>query len=491
MQRLKLISIFTALCFFISCGGPTGDNESPDYQNADTSLVEEFSGIPNEEVQRDLKDIKEDGVIRVITMYSSTNYFLYRGQTMGYEYELIQRLAKDFGLKIELVVVRTIRELVEKLRAGEGDIVAAGMTVTNSRKHYVRFTNALYQTNQVLVQRKPSNWRKLKLHQIEQSLVRDPIHLLGDTVLVRKNSSYFHRLTNLEEELGGNIHIIAVDNMDTEKLISLVEEGEIKYTVADKNLAEVNAVYFPDLDVKTDLSFSQQIAWAVRRTSPNLADTLNIWIEKMKKRNDYYAIYDRYYKSSRSMKKRVESDFFSEKTGKISPYDEIIKKYVEPTGWDWRLVASLVYQESQFNPKAHSWAKASGLMQIMPRTARDLGIKNIHDPNDNIRGGVKYLKQIWDHWEGIEDSTERFKMTFASYNCGMFHVEDARRLAEKEGMNPDVWNENVEVQILNLRFSKYYRDPIVKYGYVRGSEPVKYVREIFERYEDYKRFIPE
>jgi membrane-bound lytic murein transglycosylase F len=218
-------------------------------------------------------------------------------------------------------------------------------------------------------------------------------------------------------------------------------------------------------------------------------DTVNYWIKKMKKYNDYYVIYDKYFKNSRSFSKRIESDFYSEKTGKISPYDELIKKYVEPTGWDWRLISSLVYQESRFDTRARSWASANGLMQLMPATAKEMGVRNMNDPEDNIRGGVRYLKKIYDRWENIEDSVQRLKFTFASYNCGYYHVIDAQKLAVKYESDPSIWDGSVEVQVLNLSYSNYYRDELVKYGYVRGREPVNYVFDIYERYEVYKQFI--
>ena len=441
-------------------------------------------------IERDLDEIVESGVLRVVTMYSSTNYFLYRGEPMGYEYELVQRLAEYLKLELQVIIARDLGELFEKLNNGEGDIIAAGITITNERKHNIRFTDYLYLTKQVLVQKKPDNWRSLMRHQIDENLVKDPIDLIGDTVHVPKGSSYFNRLQHLQEEIGGNIHIKVIDGeLPVEKIISMIVDGDIKYTVADQSLAEVSASYYPVLDVQTPISFSQRIAWAVRKNSSNLVDTVNFWIKKMKKYNDYYAIYDKYFRSSRSYKKRVKSDFYSENTGKISPYDDLIKLYTQPTGWDWRLISSLVYQESHFDPEAESWVSANGLMQLMPSTAEEMGITDMSDPNQNIRGGIKYLRSIWKQWETIPDSIQRLKFTFASYNCGIHHVQDAQRLCENEGKNPDIWDGNVEEEVLNLTYSKYYSDPAVKYGYVRGREPVSYVKEIFERYEVYKQFI--
>lgn len=481
MGTLMRFYIFSLVIFpgLASCGIENSGNDNSGTHSESSDL-------------RDLNEILESGKIRAITVYSSTNYFLYRGQPMGYEYELLQRLAEYLGLELEILVANEIREMFDMLNRGDGDVLAAGLTITNERRHDVRFTEYLYLTKQMLVQRKPENWRKMKRHVINNHLVKDPIELIGDTVHVTKNSSFFRRLKNLEEEIGGNIHIQVVDgDISTEKLISMVVNGEIKYTVADEQIAYINATFNPVLDVKTALSFSQRIAWALRKENTDLADTLNFWITKMKKYNDYYAIYDKYFRSSRSFKKRIQSDFYSEKTGKISPYDEVIRTHVAEIGWDWRLIASLIYQESHFDPGAKSWASANGLMQLMPATAKELGVKNMADPNDNLRGGIKYLHRIWDKWDDIADSTERLKFTFASYNCGIHHLFDAQKLAKREGLDPLVWDDNVEKMILNLTYPKYYRDPEVKYGYVRGREPVEYVKNIFKLYENYKDFVPE
>lgn len=441
--------------------------------------------------ERDLDDVLEEGVLRVITIYSSTNYFLYKGQPMGYEFDLASRLADYLNVKLEIIVARDIAEMLSHLKNGEGDLIAAGLTVTNERKNDLRFTEYLYLTNQVLVQRKPENWHQMMRHEVDAQLIRDPINLIGDTVFVPKNSSFYRRLKNIEEETGGNINIQVVDgDQGTEKLISMVVDGEIKFTVADKNVADINASYYPILDVSTSLSSSQRIAWALRKESQHLGDTINFWITKMKKYNEYYAIYDKYFKSPRSFRKRIGSDFYSEKTGKISPYDDIIKRHADPAIFDWRLISSLIYQESNFDPEAISWTNAGGLMQLLPSTAEEMGITDMSNADDNIRGGLKYLKLLWKQWDSIEDSVQRLKFTFASYNCGIHHLYDAQKLAEREEMNPNVWDENVEKQILNLTYPNFYRDPLVKYGYVRGREPVNYVNEIFERFEHYKTFIP-
>lgn len=444
------------------------------------------------DTELDLADIKKRGKLKAITTYSGTSYFLYKGKTMGFEYELLKKLCKKLGVGLEMVIAKDEDELMNMLIRGEGDLIAYGYTILDERKSKIAFTKPLYLSNQVLVQKKPRNWRKMKLHEIKKELITDPIQLIGDTVSVKKNSSYASRLKNLNKELGGSIHIDTLEGtLTTEEIIKKVSTGEIKYTVVDQNIGYINASFYPNLDISTKISFSQQIAWGVRKNSPQLLHEINEWISDYTKTVEFHVIYNKYYKNKRRYKARVKSEFYSLSDNKISPYDDMIKKYAKKIGWDWRLVASIAYQESQFQPQSESWAGARGLMQIMPETAEELNITDPTDPYESIRGGAAYLQQVWQKHKDITDSIQRIKFTLASYNCGYAHLKDAQRIAKRKGLNPYIWDDNVELAILDLSQPAYYNSKGIRYGYVRGTEPYNYVRQIFERYEHYKAFIEE
>jgi membrane-bound lytic murein transglycosylase F len=451
---------------------------------------DETPEVPEIYKKGDLKQIKKSGKLRALTVYSGTSYFLYRGRPMGYEFELLERFAKYLDVDLEIIVVDNIDELLEKLNKGEGDIVAHGLTITANRKEDVSFTDHLYLTKQVLVQKKPDNWRTMPWKNLENALVHDPLGLIGDTVSVREMSSYKERIYNLSEELGGTIHInILSGEMSTDEIIERVAVGEIKYTISDDNIASIMSTYYPILDVKVPVSFSQRIAWATRHDSKNLLIATNNWLEEIKRQADFNVIYNKYFKNKKNFKRRIKSDFYSLNKQQISPYDSLIKKHSKSLNWDWRLVASQIYQESKFDPRVSSWAKASGLMQLMPETAKELGITNRADPGQSIKGGTKYLKQLWGNFKNITDPIQRTKFTLASYNCGLYHVKDAQSLAKKRGLDETIWDNNVDNMILELSQPKNYRDPVVKYGYVRGIEPYNYVIQIFERYQHYRQFI--
>jgi len=168
----------------------------------------------------------------------------------------------------------------------------------------------------------------------------------------------------------------------------------------------------------------------------------------------------------------------------------LIKEYADSIGWDWKLLASLIYEESNFNPKVKSWAGAVGLMQLLPETGKAHGAENLLDPEENIRAGADYISWLDQYWlQYIKDKDERIKFILASYNIGFGHIEDARRLAEKHGADPNIWEDNVEVYLLKKSKPQYYNDDVVRNGYCNGKETYAYVKNVIQRYERYSQFI--
>ena len=439
-----------------------------------------------------LKEIKEAGEVVAVTDYNSTNYFIYRGKPMGYQYDLLKEYANHLGVELKIKVNKDLQKSFDLLQSGECDILAYNLTVTESRKKTINFTEPYGQTRQVLVQRKPEGWRNMSQREIDLNVIRNQLELNGKVVYVRANSSYEQRLRNLSEEIGGNIKIIEKEEYTEEQLISLVARGEIDYTVCDENLAKVNRTYYPNIDVKTAISFPQSLAWGVPKAADSLLLSLNNWIKDFKTSVDYALIYNKYFKNRKSALIH-RSDYYTISSGKISPYDDLFRKYGENIDWDWRLLASLAYQESRFKPNARSWAGASGLMQLMPSVISQFGVNNKFSPEQSIKGGTRLLNWLDTQLKnkGIKDEEERLKFMLAAYNVGLGHVLDARRLAEKYGDNPNKWDNNVEEYILKKSDPDYYNDEVVYYGYARGNETYNYVRQILDRYEHYKNIIDE
>jgi membrane-bound lytic murein transglycosylase F len=445
--------------------------------------------VPKSENVSRLTQVSDRGVLRVVTDFNSTSYFIYRGQPMGYQYEMLQELADYLGVRLEVIVNNNLEEKFELIETGEVDLIAVNLAVTKERRSKMDFTVPHTQTHQVLVQRKPADWRSLSMKILEDSLVRSQLDLAHETIYVQRNSSYAKRLYNLSDEIGDSINIVEVD-IGSEKLIEMVARGEIDYTVSDENVAQVNESYFDNIDIETPVSFPQNLAWAVEKGADDLKFTIDTWLTDFKKTKKYAVLYHKYYRNKRSAE-IVESDLFSNNSGKISPYDVTLKQLSEDIGWDWRLLASMVYQESRFNPHAKSWAGAFGLMQLMPATAKRFGVGPDSPTKMQMRAGTMFIQWLDDRLNHIEDVQEREKFILASYNVGLGHVLDARALAVKHGMDPDKWDGNVADFLLSKSDPAVYSDPVVKYGYCRGAEPYHYVAEILERYEHYKNLVGE
>lgn len=427
----------------------------------------------------DLPQIKDSGELVVLTLYSSTSYFIYRGQEMGFQYELSDQFAKSLGLKLRIEVANDVEELIQKLMDGEGDMIAYNLPITKEGKDSILYCGEEVITHQVIVQKARGRNKPLK----------DVTELVGKDIYV-KPGKYYDRLVNLNNELGGGIHIheVANDSITVEDLITQVAQGKIPYTVADNDLAKLNKTYYPNLDVNLSISFDQRASWAVRKDSPELAAAANQWHKENMTSPAYTASTKRYFENSKMM---PHSPILSLKEGKISHYDELFKKYAKEIGWDWRMLASLAYTESNFDTTAVSWAGAKGLMQLMPATARAMGVPagQEQNPEESIKAAIKFISSTDRSLRMITDKQERLNFVLASYNAGLGHIYDAMALAEKYGKNKLVWKDNVENFILLKSNEEYFKDPVCKNGYFRGIETYNFVRDITSRYESYKKKI--
>lgn len=429
-----------------------------------------------DDVEIDLPQLKALGEITAVTLYSSTSYFQYKMQPMGYEYDLISDFARSEGLKLNIKVAENPTRLIEMLEAGEADVVAYPIQINNTLKEQVLYCGREEQDCQVLIQSSNKG----------DTLIKDVTELIGKDIYVKPGTKYFERLKNLNTELGGDIHIHTVDqdSITTEDLIAMVSQGKIPYTISDENIARLNKTYFWNLNVSLKISFLQRSSWVVRKTSPKLAEAINTWASDKSGVHVYKALVKRYFELS---KQPLTTEMPEVKNGHVSPYDDLFRKHAKNIGWDWQLLASIGYQESRFNPNVVSWAGAEGLMGIMPNTAKALGVTphELKDPDTGIRTGVDCLRRFRQGFSEITNPIEKIKFTLAAYNAGIGHIYDAQRLAEKYGKNPNVWEDNVAEFIRLKNDPTYYNDPVCKHGYLRGSETFNYVRDVMGRYNYY------
>ena len=458
-----------------------------------------------EPITRDLAQIKERGALTVLAPYNSTSYFLYRGEPLGYEFELLRNFAESQGIALKVIVVTDPKSLYPLLNSGDGDIIAARLVPTEADKQDVSFTNALYRTEPALVQQEkpaaatdpitrkalqPGPHEGLSEIDVQARLITRPSQLADKTVHLPAESPYEQTLVELADDISGDIHVVEMGGpIQDEALAQKVAKGEVDFTVMQSNLADLKESEFSNLKVRPVVGRSHSVAWAVRKNAPELLNVLNAWIEEKQNGVLFDRLYEKYFKDRRSYKERVDSKYLTSRTGKLSEYDELLKQFAPELKWDWRLLASQAFQESRFKPEARSWAGATGLLQLMPRTAQEHGCKNPRDPEDNVRGAVRFLQWLTVHWgKRIPNETERIKFILASYNTGAGHVEDAQRLTKKYGGDPERWSD-VSYWLLQKSTQQYSTDPVVKFGFCRGLEPVNYVRLILERYDHYRQFV--
>lgn len=427
-----------------------------------------------------LEEITKRGVLNVCTYYNTTDYYVYKGVTKGFHYELVKDFADYLGVKLHVEVNSDMEECIQELNEGKYDLIAMSLSVSENRKKKILFTNPFFKTHSVLVQNKK---RKEHIDSLSQ--------LSGKDIYIQKGTSYEEFLQQLKDSLHLEFNISPLTEATYEDILVMVENNEVEFTVTDHNIAKIAAHYMPYLDYSLHLSDEFPIAWGTALNGILLTEELNAWLNNIKKSGKFNVLYNRYFNSS-YVTSLHNSKYYKLKNGKISSFDPIIKKAARTMGWDWRLLAAIIFQESKFDPEAVSWLGAVGLMQVMPETALSLGIEDYTDPKDNIRAGTTYLKRlekIFSKYPLTEE--DQIKFTLAAYNAGPGHVIDAMKLAEAYNKDPYVWNNNVDYFLLHKSNPEFYRDTLIQHGYCDGRQAYDFVNNILENYSHYKNTIPE
>ena len=427
--------------------------------------------------KEDFDGIRKRRVLRVLTRNSAATYFLWKGQLLGFEYELAREFAKRHGLRLEVIVAPSRADLLPWLAEGRADLIAAGLTRTAEREGEFAFSRPTNKVSEIVVARADPS-------KPPPSDVKD---LAGRTVHVRRSSSYWGTLEKLRKEGGVEFTLAeAPEELETEEIIGKVAAGEYDLTVADGHILDIERTWRDDIVAGIALGDPQPHGWVVRKDDRKLLAAIDAFFEKEYRGLIYNMTYAKYFKNERKIRKHAE--FRADRTGELSPYDELARKYAEKYGYDWRLIVAQMYQESRFDPAARSWVGAIGLMQVMPRTAKEMGFADPSKPEAGIHAGVKYMDWVRDRFERELPVKDRTWFALAAYNAGYGHVADARRLAARKGWDANRWFDHVERAMLLLARPEYARK--ARYGYCRGEEPVKYVRGIRARYRAYTRVAP-
>jgi membrane-bound lytic murein transglycosylase F len=434
------------------------------------AIIYVFNPVVKEYKFVTLHKIRKAGQITIITRNTPHCYYLYRDEPMGFEYELAREFADYLGVELKVNIAESWEGMFPDIYNGEGAVIAAGMTITPRRQKQVSFSDGYMNIQQHLIAHRNS----AKIKNIDD--------LSGKTIHVRQATAYQERLEELQQQ-GVGLTIELHDDLPTEELIQQVAQGEIELTVADSNIALLNRRHYPAAIMAFPISDQQNLGWAVHPKARHLIRKINSFFKAIKENGKFEELYNKYYGNITSFDYVDLKVFHRNIKNNLSRYSPFIKAAAKKYGFDWRLIAAQMYQESHLNPRARSRAGARGLMQLLPSTARIFDIKDIYNPVDNINGGVRYLKKLYDRFDEA-DEANRLLIALAAYNVGQGHVQDARRLAIKKKLDPDSW-ESLAQTLPLLRYRKYYKD--AKYGYCRGTEPVRYIKQIMIYYDVLKR----
>jgi membrane-bound lytic murein transglycosylase F len=434
-------------------------------------------GEPESVALGDLDRIRNRRVLRVLTRNNAATTFLHRGKQVGFEYELIRKFARSIGCRVQLVIPPGFEDLLPWLMEGRGDIVAASLVATPDRRRRAALTRPYLNATQLLVARTE-----------DAPALRGPADLAGRRVAVRASSIYHRTLESLRDEGGIPLEIQVVpESTETEDLIAGVANGTYDATVAVSHIFAIARAWQPNVVGAFGLGKPLEIAWAIRPEDTKLMEAADAFLKIHGRGTTFLNVLrKKYFTDAARISRRVRNR--PEVSGRISPYDGLFRQYGAETGLDWRLLAAQAYQESRFRPAARSWSGALGIMQVLPRTAREMGVEeDLLDPETSIRAGALYLKYLAETQYRDLPPPERLRFALGAYNAGPGHIRDGRKLARERGLDPDIWFGSVDGVLPDLSLRAVASK--ARYGYCRCRETVEYVGGIEERYKRYKQAL--
>lgn len=417
----------------------------------------------------DFSSIKDRGVLRVITYANPSHYYLYKGNLFGFEYELLKQFAKSHMLRLNVILAHTQDEMFELLNNGKGDLIAASLPRSIIKEsESVRYTVPYNYASPILIGR------------VNEEPIIDIRELAGRRVTLAQDSPYWDFMLKLKDQ-GLKFELVKANHgVNLEGTMLMVALGIYDLTVVGDHQITAAKPYSVGVEAQFILSEPQAHRWAVRSDRQQLFNSLNDFLNIQFRSEKYNVLHAKYFEQPQS-EKYVNARLT--KITSLSPYDDMTQKYSAEYGFDWRLITALMFQESQFDPKANSYAGAQGLMQMIPATAEFMGVSNLNNPKSSIDGGVRYLNYLRSRFEDSILLQDRIWFTLASYNAGYGRVKRARKLAKIMGLDKDKWFDNVEVAMMGL--GKFYTKKGKQVPYCQCGQTVVYVREIRTRYFNY------
>ena len=417
-----------------------------------------------------LEKIQQRGKLQILTLNSASTYFQDTNGLNGFEFQLASLFAESIGVPPEFITVTQFADLYPELLFGSGDIIAAGLSENESEfSSAVAYGPRYFESANQLLYRKGNVTRPKTLADLTEGQLQ-----------VVSGTSQAKLLSEMQQQ-HPTLVWREVDDAASEELIEKVDSGEVAYLLADSHQIALQRRFFPELRIAFELGEPRQLRWAFNHAEdPSLYDALDVFFDQINSDGRLEQLIHRHYSHVAKFNYSDIQTFTGHIEKRLPKFETLFRREAEVVGVDWRLLASIGYQESLWNSRAKSPTGVRGLMMLTQATAKQMGVKNRLDPAESIKGGAAYYARVLKRIPSRITEPDRSWFALASYNVGFGHVEDARIITQQNGGNPDRWID-VKESLPLLARKKWYKK--TKYGYARGSEPVKYVANIRKYYE--------
>ena len=409
-----------------------------------------------------LERIIDQGYISILSSNGPITYYEGPFGYTGFEYELAEAFADHLGVELVIVDESNLGNMLQLIGSATAQFAANGLSVTAERQNVLQFSNPYMQVKQQVIYRRGSQRPKV---------IED---LLGMDIVAVAKSSHAELLKRLKQDLP-DLKWREIEGMEQLDLLEMVHSGRADITIVDSTAYTVNSNIYPKARRAFDLPHLDDVAWAFPKGGDkSLYKAANNFLDEYQKTGELAALTDKYFKAN-YLDEGGALTFSKHIDKRLPRWEEYFRATADEFKLDWLLLAAISYQESHWNAKAKSFTGVRGLMMLTRKTAKALGVKDRTDPQESIHGGAKYLMQMIKRIPKRIQDSDRLWMALAAYNVGLGHLEDARVLTQRQGGNPDLWDD-VKERLPLLSKKKYYKN--TRHGYARGWEPVKYVENI-------------
>ena len=415
-----------------------------------------------------LEQVLQRGSLTMLTRNSASTYFLGPEGPTGPEYELVRAFCDYLGVELDVRAATAFNQLSGLLQERQGELIAANLTRTPERELSWNFGPDYLETGTVVVYRRGTK---------RPASIAD---LVGLEVMVIAGSSYEEILRAARAEYP-ELSWETRDDVGMEELLLAVADGAVDATLVDSNIYSLNGHYYPRIASAFTLPGTLPHAWAFPPGSDDsLLQKARTFLRQARHSGRLAALHEAYYSMAERMDRVGMSQFMRQVRERLPPLIPIFHEVATAYDMDWRLLAAIGYQESHWDPEASSYTGVRGIMMLTQRTADSLGLTDRLDPRQSIDGGARYLQRLLKRIPDRIAEPDRTWMALAAYNMGLGHLEDARVLTQKQGGDPDSWND-VESRLELLSQEAWFSQ--TRYGYARGHEARQFVQNIQSYYE--------